>query len=68
MGQKNLAVLFTSVFFLQENVWRFLPGGQKKWRRNKKVAVRRGFTVNKLKKTHIFEQSMALNVLLRNLN
>ena len=28
MGQKNLAVL-TRGFFLQENVWRFLLGGQK---------------------------------------
>ena len=29
MGQKNLAVL-TGGVFLQENVWRFLPGSQKK--------------------------------------
>ena len=28
MGQKNLAIL--TRFFLQENVWRFLPGGPKK--------------------------------------
>ena len=29
MGQKNLALL-TGGVFLQENVWRFLPGSQKK--------------------------------------
>ena len=36
-GRKNLAVLTTA--FLQENVWRFLPGSPKKSGRNNEVAV-----------------------------
>ena len=43
MGQIKFALLtgwpYQRGFFLQENVWRFLTGGQKQ------VAVRRGFTV-----------------------
>ena len=47
-GPKKLAVLMR--VFSQENVWRFLLGGQKKWQKQRgdhiaKVAVRWGFTV-----------------------
>ena len=55
MGQKNLAVLMgwpnKRGFFLQENVWQYLPGGQKKtvtWQRGDHItemAVRRSSTV-----------------------
>ena len=38
IGRINVVDVLTRVF-LQENVWRFLPGGQKK------VAVRRGSTL-----------------------
>ena len=49
MGQKNLAIL--TRFFLQENVWRFLPGGPKKvavitWRPYYRGGRRRDFTVS----------------------
>ena len=38
MGQKNLVVL-TRVFFLPENVWRFLLGGQKNGRNNEATVL-----------------------------
>ena len=40
MGQKNLVVL-TGVFFLRENVWRFLLGGQKNGRNNEATVLPR---------------------------
>ena len=50
MGQKNFGRIIEG-FFLQENVWRFLPGGEKKWPyyrggRIAEVAMKRGFTVD----------------------
>ena len=44
-GRINGVAVFTRVFFLQENVWRFLSGGQKKVAVITRFAVRRGFTV-----------------------